>query len=179
MAHKPPLTSQKLVKNTSLGGGLPVLQIKIPFGIHLLGSLGGGICSEFIFFHFDPLGESSLVGLLEHQLSYFAKTETDPNQAQVHLKIHPAQVLRIQMESTYQTSRPTIPAFLGIASINIKCSQQICRINTIPNSKKRQEASPRIMLKFIICYKLQQVHKYDWPSMIPSHDMVSMRPTLS
>ena len=34
MAHKPPLTSQKLVKNTSLGGGLPVLKIKIPFGIH-------------------------------------------------------------------------------------------------------------------------------------------------
>ena len=27
-------TSQDLDKNTSLGGGLPVLQIKIPFGIH-------------------------------------------------------------------------------------------------------------------------------------------------
>ena len=37
-AHIPHVTSQDLVKNTSLGGGLPVLQIKIPFGIHLLGS---------------------------------------------------------------------------------------------------------------------------------------------
>ena len=36
--HKPHFTSQDLVKNTSLERGLPVLGIKIPFGIHLLGS---------------------------------------------------------------------------------------------------------------------------------------------
>ena len=35
------------VRNTSLGAGLLVLQIKIPSGIHLLGSSGGGICFNF------------------------------------------------------------------------------------------------------------------------------------
>ena len=37
-APKPHFISQDLVKNTSLEGGLPVLQIQIPFRIHLLGS---------------------------------------------------------------------------------------------------------------------------------------------
>ena len=55
-AHKLLIRIQYQVKNTSLGGGLPVLQIKIPFRIHLLGSWEGGICTPLILFSFWPLG---------------------------------------------------------------------------------------------------------------------------
>ena len=48
-AHKLLFIVEDLVRNTSLGAGLLVLQIKIPSGIHLLGSSGGGICFEFFF----------------------------------------------------------------------------------------------------------------------------------
>ena len=51
--HKLLFTVEDLVRNTSLGAGLLVLQIKIPSRIHLLGSSGGGICFEFFFDHIE------------------------------------------------------------------------------------------------------------------------------
>jgi len=62
--HIPHFTSQDLVKNTSLEAGLLVLQIKIPSGIHLLGSSEGGICIEFFFFvtSTSPWGPVSSAG---------------------------------------------------------------------------------------------------------------------
>ena len=50
LAHIPHFTSQDLAKNTSLGRGLLVLRIKIPFGIHLLGPSGGRKTIALIFF---------------------------------------------------------------------------------------------------------------------------------
>ena len=52
---------QYLVKNTSLEAGLLALQIKIPSGIHLLGSSEGGICFEFIFWSLRLLSLATLV----------------------------------------------------------------------------------------------------------------------
>ena len=45
-----------------------VLRIKISFGIHLLGSWEGRICTALIFFHFDPLGVASLAYTLPFYL---------------------------------------------------------------------------------------------------------------
>ena len=49
-----------LARDHVLESGLLLLRIKIPFGIQLLGSLGGRICIALIFFHFDPLGVDTL-----------------------------------------------------------------------------------------------------------------------
>ena len=46
-----------LLKRTRLGGGIPVLQIKIPFRIHLLGSLG----IPLILFSVWPLGGRTML----------------------------------------------------------------------------------------------------------------------
>ena len=56
LVHIPHFTSQDLAKNTSLGRGLLVLRIKIPFGIHLLGPSGGRKTIALIFFPLWPLG---------------------------------------------------------------------------------------------------------------------------
>ena len=53
VAHKLLFIVEDMVRNTSLEAGLLVLQIKIPSGIHLLGSSGSGICFEFFWGHFD------------------------------------------------------------------------------------------------------------------------------
>ena len=75
VAHKLHFISQDLVKNTSLGGGLPVLQIKIPFGIHLLGSWGGGICSEFIFFPLWPSGGKQPNVWSQRKMNFYQKKD--------------------------------------------------------------------------------------------------------
>ena len=59
-AHKLRFIIQDLVKNTSLEAGLLALQIKIPSGIHLLGSSEGGICFEFIFWSLRLLSLATL-----------------------------------------------------------------------------------------------------------------------